>query len=242
MWLLSGKESACQCSRHRFNPWALTGKVVPGRSPGGGHGNPLQHSCWENPMDRSTWQLESMGITKEWETTERLNSSIKYLLCTQSCSSIVAVRTTALQQTTVYSWEDYTDQWEGNTQKKKKYIFIIWFNIVSIHVKYNIWKWYDINVRSYCRLPWPRSIFTKWEDSLFSRVSGSLERVLLTSSVHATIFLVFSLYSFHTNLNRSLGFFLLELEFWHTQRARELLESSGRGWRMELIQLNYSGI
>ena len=23
-----------------------------GRPPGGGHGNPLQYSCWENPMDR----------------------------------------------------------------------------------------------------------------------------------------------------------------------------------------------
>ena len=23
-----------------------------GRSPGGGHGNPLQYSCLENPMDR----------------------------------------------------------------------------------------------------------------------------------------------------------------------------------------------
>ena len=27
-----------------------------GRSPGGGHGNPLQYSCLENPMDRGTWQ------------------------------------------------------------------------------------------------------------------------------------------------------------------------------------------
>ena len=26
-----------------------------GRSPGGGHGNPLQHSCLENPMDRGAW-------------------------------------------------------------------------------------------------------------------------------------------------------------------------------------------
>ena len=35
---------------------------VPGlrRSPGGGHGNPLQCSCLENPIDRGTW-LESMG-------------------------------------------------------------------------------------------------------------------------------------------------------------------------------------
>ena len=28
-----------------------------GRSPGGGHGNPLQYSCLENPMDRGAWQL-----------------------------------------------------------------------------------------------------------------------------------------------------------------------------------------
>ena len=27
-----------------------------GRSPGRGHGNPLQYSCLENPMDRRVWQ------------------------------------------------------------------------------------------------------------------------------------------------------------------------------------------
>jgi len=26
-----------------------------GRSPGGGHGNPLQYSYLENPIDRGTW-------------------------------------------------------------------------------------------------------------------------------------------------------------------------------------------
>ena len=26
-----------------------------GRSPGGGHGNPLQYSCLENPMERGAW-------------------------------------------------------------------------------------------------------------------------------------------------------------------------------------------
>ena len=31
-----------------------------GRSPGGGHGNPLQYSCLENPMDRGVW-LQSVG-------------------------------------------------------------------------------------------------------------------------------------------------------------------------------------
>ena len=28
-----------------------------GRSPGGGHGNPLEYSCLENPMDREAWRL-----------------------------------------------------------------------------------------------------------------------------------------------------------------------------------------
>ena len=27
-----------------------------GKSSGGGHGNPLQYSCLENPMDREAWQ------------------------------------------------------------------------------------------------------------------------------------------------------------------------------------------
>ena len=29
----------------------------PGRSPGGGHGNSIQHSCLENPMDRGDLQV-----------------------------------------------------------------------------------------------------------------------------------------------------------------------------------------
>ena len=33
-----------------------------GSSPGGGHGNPLQYSCLENPMDRGTWRAtQSIG-------------------------------------------------------------------------------------------------------------------------------------------------------------------------------------
>ena len=32
-----------------------------GRSPGGGHGNPLQYSCLETPMDRGAPRLQSVG-------------------------------------------------------------------------------------------------------------------------------------------------------------------------------------
>ena len=35
-----------------------------GRSPEGGHGNPLQHSCLENPMDGGTWQATVRGVAE----------------------------------------------------------------------------------------------------------------------------------------------------------------------------------
>ena len=35
-----------------------------GRSPKGGHGNPLQYSCLENPMDRGVWQAIVHRVTK----------------------------------------------------------------------------------------------------------------------------------------------------------------------------------
>ena len=43
-----------------------------GRSPGGGHGYPLQYSCWENPIDRGTWWAVIHGVAESrTEATER---------------------------------------------------------------------------------------------------------------------------------------------------------------------------
>ena len=36
----------------------------PGRSPGEGHGNPLQYSCLENPMDRRAWWATVCGAQR----------------------------------------------------------------------------------------------------------------------------------------------------------------------------------
>ena len=42
--------------------------LIPGsrRSPGGGHGNPLQYSCLENPMDRGAWWATVHRAAKNW--------------------------------------------------------------------------------------------------------------------------------------------------------------------------------
>ena len=44
-----------------------------GRSPGGGHGNPLQYSCLEHPMDRSVVGY-SPWAHKELDMTEQLST------------------------------------------------------------------------------------------------------------------------------------------------------------------------
>ena len=37
-----------------------------GRSPGGGHNNPLQYSCLENAMDGGAWRATVHGVAKSW--------------------------------------------------------------------------------------------------------------------------------------------------------------------------------
>ena len=47
-----------------------------GRSPGGGHGNPLQYSFLENPMDRGAWWARVHSIAKTQTRLERLSTHI----------------------------------------------------------------------------------------------------------------------------------------------------------------------
>ena len=62
-----GKEFACNAGD--------TGSIPGlGISPGGGHGNPLQCSCMENPMDRGAWQAAVQWVTKSWTWLKQLSS------------------------------------------------------------------------------------------------------------------------------------------------------------------------
>ena len=55
-----GKESACNAG-DAGDTVSIPGS---GRSPGGGHGNPLQNSCPENPMDRRVLQVTVHRVAK----------------------------------------------------------------------------------------------------------------------------------------------------------------------------------
>ena len=61
-WWLSDKEYSCQCRRCGFDPWV-------GKIPRERNGNPLQHFCQGNPMDRGAWQATVHRIAKEPDTT-----------------------------------------------------------------------------------------------------------------------------------------------------------------------------
>ena len=47
-----------------------------GRSPGGGHGNPLQYSCVENPMDRGAWRAAVHRVTQSQTGLKQLSTHI----------------------------------------------------------------------------------------------------------------------------------------------------------------------
>ena len=51
--------NAGDVKRCGFEPWV-------GKIPGEGNGNPLQHSCLENSMDRGAWQATVHRVTKSW--------------------------------------------------------------------------------------------------------------------------------------------------------------------------------
>ena len=58
-----GQEFACSGGDLRSIPGL-------GRSPGGGHGNPLQYACLENPHGQRSLAGYSPQGRKEWDTTE----------------------------------------------------------------------------------------------------------------------------------------------------------------------------
>ena len=84
-----GQQSACSAGDPRSIPGS-------GRSPGGGHGNPLQCSCLDNPMDRGAWRipwteepggLQSMRLQR---VGRDLTSHTHIARCLKCCSRYIS--------------------------------------------------------------------------------------------------------------------------------------------------------
>ena len=52
-----------------------------GRSPEDGHGNPPQHSCLENPMNRGAWWATVHRVTKSWTRLKQLSMHTITIVC-----------------------------------------------------------------------------------------------------------------------------------------------------------------
>ena len=74
----------------RMGPWTVEGrqppevenarKLISSSLPGGGHSNPLQYSCLENPMVRGAWCATVHGVAEVWDTTEWLTATHIFIL------------------------------------------------------------------------------------------------------------------------------------------------------------------
>ena len=69
-----GKESSCNAGDVDSIPGS-------GRSPGGGHGNPLQYSCLQNPTARGAWWATVHGVTKSQQWLKWLRCTSTYTSC-----------------------------------------------------------------------------------------------------------------------------------------------------------------
>ena len=86
VWLLIGSWKGFPGGPVVKNPPANAGDIrdpgsIPrmGRSSGGGHGNPLQHSCLENPVDRGAWWAAVYEVAQSQTRLKRLSSSSSIL-------------------------------------------------------------------------------------------------------------------------------------------------------------------
>ena len=73
------------------------------RSPGGGHGNPLQYSCLDTPMDRGAWQATVHRVPKSWTWLMWL-STVMVVMVRLEKESEVKFSDLKINQCRIYDW------------------------------------------------------------------------------------------------------------------------------------------
>ena len=110
---LSGKEPACNAG-DTDDVGSIPGL---GRSPGRGHGNPLQYSCLENPMDRGVWRATVHRLARSC----RLKRLCTYIQPRQStrCSCCTNNRTKEGKEFAPLVTANQTDKYTLRTFREK---------------------------------------------------------------------------------------------------------------------------
>ena len=120
------------------NPSANAGDITDkgsisgsGRSPGGGHGNPLQYSCLENLMDRGAWQVIVHSVTKSRTRLKWLSMHAQWA----SCLEPVALNTFSIFGEIAAAWVLALNSMTGkrialnNLFKFTEFNFLIFFQV-----------------------------------------------------------------------------------------------------------------
>ena len=63
-----------------------------GRSPGGGHGNPLQYSCLENPIDRRVWWAIVHSVAQNQTQPKQLSMHTRWFVILESSSLVLSTK------------------------------------------------------------------------------------------------------------------------------------------------------
>ena len=76
-----GKESTCNAGDVS---WILGLE----RSPGGGHGSPLQYPCLENPMNRGAWWAAVHSVVKSWTWLKQLSMHHVFIFLSAASATV----------------------------------------------------------------------------------------------------------------------------------------------------------
>ena len=98
-----------------------------GRSPGGGHGNPLQYSCLENPMNRGACQATVHGVTKNWTILEQFSTHAGRVSWNVGFLDLIVGKSQQNWDRLVILWPQMS--WEGTIVDLKS-IWIIFVHLV----------------------------------------------------------------------------------------------------------------
>ena len=90
-----------------------------GRSPGGGHGNPLQYSCLENPWTEKSGRLQSIGS----QSQAQLKQLSMHAACSFLMFSVLSFNWTPL----TYSWIFFLYHHRSNIWSTWRSHSPIWF-------------------------------------------------------------------------------------------------------------------